>query len=44
MNVSIKNVNNCEKLTTEKIEDIADKLDIKLINSDDYSKSQNHKP
>ncbi len=43
MNISIKNVNNCEKLNTEKIEDLANKLDIKLLDSDDYSKSQKSK-
>ena len=47
MNISIKNINNCEKLDSDKIVDIAEKLNIKIqndldysANSDNYSKSK----
>lgn len=45
MNISIKNITNCDKLEKEKIEDIAKKLNIKLIESSnyDYSKTQKSK-
>ena len=44
MNISIKNINNCEKLDSDKIVDIAEKLNIKIQSdldySDNYSKSK----
>ncbi len=40
MNISIKNVNNCEKLQEEKIEDLMDKLGIEF-ESDLSDKKEN---
>lgn len=41
MNISIKNINNCEKLDSDKIKEIANKLNIKIDNnSDNFSLTQ----
>lgn len=37
MNISIKNINNCKKLSSEKLIELSNKLNIKLIESDEDS-------